>query len=302
MNYTEFFIKSNNGNINVIKGNEIKNPKCVLLFLHGFGGHFQPTNDTLINIDKRIQFFKDYQIFAFEFHGHGKSDGDRFYIHDINDYVYDLINTLNYIHDYINKKNIPKKIILCGNSVSSTIILKYLLEFNPSDYIKGCILLAPLLKLNDNIQVPALLKSFVLLTTGCFPKSEFTIPEKTKHGEDRRPKTSRNPIYNENIKYSYKYDKLYYNTAKEVHNLQTWMNTNIDKVKNIKLPILIFQGLKDPMVDCDLVKQLSNNIQKSTLVLLKDSDHLLLLPYNDNDRTPVLICFEIQNWIDKILY
>jgi alpha-beta hydrolase superfamily lysophospholipase len=302
MNYTEFFIKSINGKINVIKGTERLNPKCVLLFLHGFGGHFQPTDESLGNISERIKFFKDYQVFGFEFQGHGKSDGDKFYINDINDLVYDLINTLDYVHNYINKKNIPKKIIICGNSVGCTIILKYLVEHNMSNYIKGCILLAPLLKLNNLLVVPSLLKNYVLFVTNCFPKSEFTIPEYVKHVEDRRNTSSPNYTYNNNIKYTYKYDKLYFNTAKEMNNIESWINTNINSLKNIKLPFLIFQGLKDEMVDCDIVKKVASSIEQCKLVLLRDSDHGLLLPYNNEDKTPILICFEIQNWINKILY
>jgi hypothetical protein len=53
-NYIEYFINSTNGKINIIEGVNITNPKAILLFVHGYGGHFQPTNDSLDNINNKI--------------------------------------------------------------------------------------------------------------------------------------------------------------------------------------------------------------------------------------------------------
>lgn len=287
--YIEFFIDSINGNINIIESIN-NNSKDILLFLHGFGGHFQPIDDSFDNINNRIDFFNNFQIFALEYYGHGKSDGDKFYITSIDDYIIDIINTINYIENYIIINKSKSKIYIYANSFSCAIVLKYLTDHKVSKYIKGIIFTAPMFKLKINIST--YLSYFFYFVSKCFPKYQITIG------------TSNNYIHNckytNNYRYCYDYNKMYINTISELNNIQLWISRNMNLFKNINLPFLVFQGLNDSIVDINMTTLVCNNLNYNELILFDNGDHALLFPNEKDDNIGEIIFNKVNYWINNI--
>jgi alpha-beta hydrolase superfamily lysophospholipase len=293
--YTEFFIDSVNGNINIIESINNNNSKDILLFLHGFGGHFQPIDDSLDNINNRIEFFKDFQIFAVEFYGHGKSDGDKFYITSIDDYIQDIINTINYIENYIIINKLKSKIYIYANSFSCAIVLKYLIEYKVSDYIKGIIFTAPMFKLQKfiNKTTEIIFMSYLLcIISTCFSKYQMNINNSNNYIDKCK--------YTNNLIYCYDYKKMYINTIYELLNIQLWISNNMKLFKNIKLPILVFQGLDDNIVDINTTILVCNQFKNKDVISFEQGTHTLLLPNTSDDNISKILFNKVNSWINNI--
>ena len=56
----EYFIKSKNGKINIIEGNNIIDVKAVILHVHGIGSHFQFVFPNLDEFSERDNYLSKF--------------------------------------------------------------------------------------------------------------------------------------------------------------------------------------------------------------------------------------------------
>lgn len=94
-------------------------PRALLVVCHGFnahGGHFAWAAEQFLSVG--------LTVVAFDFRGRGRSEGERFYVEDIDEYVGDLTSTIALV-----KSRYPRlPIFLLGHSAGGVVAATYLVE------------------------------------------------------------------------------------------------------------------------------------------------------------------------------
>ena len=95
-----YLINKINKKINILEGKEINDINGIIIHIHGLGSHFQNLYNSLDEFENRDNLFSrfNYKSFALEFHGHGKSEGDRCKINSFDDLLDDLETLINYLN------------------------------------------------------------------------------------------------------------------------------------------------------------------------------------------------------------
>jgi len=290
----EYFIKSKNGNINIIEGNNIINVKAVILHIHGIGSHFQFVFPNLDDFSERDNYFSkfNYKSIGFEFHGHGKSDGLHCYVKDFND----LLNDLNTVLYYVSNIYVNKPIYLFAESMGAAVCLKYLIDYK-TECIKGLILISPMCGIDDHLKPNQLMIKILLQASNIFPKWKLATTTKKMSNEN---------VINEEYKearnlcpFSYKGSQRL-STVRELYLNCLWLPNNI---QNIDIPILIFHGLNDKITTPSGTKTVFEKIKSfdKELILLSQSEHCLLVPNNNDDLTPNFIIAKTVVWLNNHL-
>ena len=292
-------IQSKCGKINLIEGIAVDDIKAIILNIHGIGSHFQFVYDSLDEFVNRDAYFSNmnYKSFAFEFHGHGKSDGLRCCINDFNDLVSDLICVIKYINTLYK----DLKIFLLAESMGGAVVFKYIIDnINNIDEIfapSGIILLSPLCGIDDNFKPPELILNILLSFSYYLPNLKLVINDS-------------NTSLDSSVNTKYLINKMKCNntykppymlcTMREIYNVSLWISENISK---IKIPILIFYGLRDKIIPFDCIKKTFEKIKSSDkeLVILPETQHCILVPNTNDDLTPHFVYIKILNWMNNKL-
>jgi alpha-beta hydrolase superfamily lysophospholipase len=293
---TNKLIESKCGKINIIEGKHTENIKGIIIHIHGIGSHFQYVYDSLDELSERDSFFSDmnYKSFAFEFYGHGKSDGERCHINDFNDLVCDLVSVIKYI------KTIYKdiKFFLLAESMGCAVVLKHIIDSIHNKSIEspsGIILLCPLCGLDDRLKPPKILIKLLTIISYITPKIKLTInnsntsSDSSSNSEYLKIKNMCNQTYKPPYMLC---------TIREIYNISSWIPNN---VADIEIPILIFYGLNDKLIPFDSVKTTFEKIKFSDkeLIILPESEHLILVPNTSDDLTPYFVYIKILNWLNS---
>jgi len=278
----EYFIKSKNGNINIIEGNNIINVKAVILHIHGIGSHFQFVFSNLDDFSERDNYFSkfNYKSIGFEFHGHGKSDGLHCYVKDFND----LLNDLNTVLYYVSNIYVNKPIYLFAESMGAAVCLKYLID-QKNEFIKGLILISPMCGIDDHLKPSQIVTNILLIASKIIPTWKLATTTKKMSNE--------NVINKEYIEarhlcpFSYKGSQRL-STVRELYLNCLWLPNN---AQYIDIPILIFHGLNDRITTPLGTKTVFEKIKSydKELIILPQSEHCLLVPNNNDDLTPNFI-------------
>jgi acylglycerol lipase len=293
----EFYLQSKNGNINIIEGNEIEfnKMKAIILNVHGLGSHFQFIFDTIDEFNNRDNFFSkfNYKSYAFEFYGHGKSEGERCVINNFDNLLNDLDCVINYIND---KYNMKKKIYLCCESMGGSVALKYV-NSKKDNNIGGLILLSPMCGIDDTMK-PSFISAKLLLLLGyIYPNLKLSFLTKNLNEEYMEIKDYVEA--KKKCKYRYK-DAHSLCTLSELYNISMWIPNNIN---NIDIPVILFHGTGDTITSPSDSKKLMDRIynKKNELILLDTNEHTLLVPKNYDDMIPNMVCGKILEWLENIL-
>jgi acylglycerol lipase len=289
----EYFIKSKNGKINIIEGINIIDIKAIILHVHGIGSHFQfvfPNLDDFSTRDNYLSKF-NYKTIGFEFHGHGKSDGLNCYVNDFND----LIDDLNTVLYYISNIYINKPIYLFAESMGAAVCLKYIINQNVTENVKGLILISPMCGIDNNLKPSPLMTNILMFTSKIIPTWKLATTTKKISIENVINKeyiNARNSCF-----YSYKGSHRL-STVRELYLNSLWISDNAHLINK---PILIFHGLHDKITTPSGTKIVYDKLQSDDkeLVLLQQSEHCLLVQDNADDLTPNFIIVKIILWLDK---
>jgi len=288
----QYLINSKNGKINIIEGKNITEPKAIILNIHGLGAHFQPIYNNLDEFVAKDSWFSNfnYMSVAFEFNGHGKSEGMRCMINNFDD----LLEDLDTVIKHFNEKFTDKKIFMCAESMGGAVVIKYIIQKAYLN-INGVILLSPLCGIDEQLKPNKLVLNLLYYTSYLFPRLKLPLTTRKIYS-----KTSINQDYikNRNLcSYSYK-DSHRLGTVRELLNVSLWISNNIS---NFNVPILLLHGLNDKITTPSGSIIVFNSIinKKKELVVLPNSEHNLLVNNNPDDLTPNFIYVKILNWIES---
>lgn len=292
----EYYINSKQGKINIINGKYISenNIKGIILHVHGLGSHFQFIYNSLDEFSCRDNFFSgfNYKSFAFEFIGHGKSDGIKCYINMFNNLVENLYNVILHIKEIYPNHHF----YICAESMGCGVVLKYIIENLECKLIKGIILLSPLCDINNDL-IPS---KFIIQSLINISRYLPSIQIRLSNNEISETTTNIDYINaKKNCKYNFN-DTHYLCTVRELFLFSLWINNN-NLIKQIKTPLIIFHGLQDkittPQGSIKLFSLLKTN--KKSIVLLPKSNHCLLIPFSSDDLTPYYIYCKILDWLQQ---
>ena len=118
-NSSDFYKNSKGINLH-IKRDLIKNPKAIILIVHGLCEHLQ-------RYDYVVSKFNEwgYSVYRFDNQGHGRSQGKRAYIEDYNDFTKDVDEMV----ELIKKENENEKIFILGHSMGGMIGSLYGIDY-----------------------------------------------------------------------------------------------------------------------------------------------------------------------------
>lgn len=283
----EFYIVDRGEKINIIH-DELKNPDCILVHLHGLNSHFQFIYDCQNEFKYRIKYLQKANIssYALEFLGHGKSGGMKGYIDNFEKVTTNVLSLLTYIE--FKHPNIP--IFLFGESMGAAISIKIGIL---SKKIKGVILLAPMCGL-DYDKIPSKFTFNIAMgLSKYFPKWKIIGTSKDTN------LCCKNKDYNDSRVFcEYEYTgKIRLGTARECYKLMKWVNDNCHYFDK---PILAIHSYKDLVTSIEQTEKFINNCNSKDKLLIKldQGEHRLLIPDNKYDVIPDCILSKITNWIN----
>ena len=290
----QFFIKNNlNININILEGINIENLNGIILNVHGIGSHFQPVYPSIDEFDAKDEFFSkfNFKSFGLEFHGHGKSDGERCAINNFDDLIDDLDITVKYI-----RQKYKEPIFLLCESMGCAVAFKYCIV--KENDIAGVIYLAPLFGIDENLKPNCILENILVSMSCIIPKLQLLYTTSKMY-----ELTSPNKdfiIARANNNYSYKTSHRLC-TGREILKISDWIKNNFHLFNK---PILIFHGKKDVITDPEITKNLFENLnsEHKKLYLIDDGYHVLLVNNYKHCLLPKYIINKILKWIQKYVF
>lgn len=287
----EYFIKSKHGKINIIEGVDVSNSRAIILHVHGVGSHFQFVYPNLDELVSRDNFFSQFgfKSIAFEFFGHGKSEGLNCSIRNFGDLVTDLVNVIS----HINLKYPAKPIFICAESMGGAVTLKYIIEKSNPDIIKGIILLSPMCGIDEHLKPHPIIIQILLAVCVMAPNLQLALTTKKLGSET----TVNNDFIEAKNACPYGFrGPLRLCTVRELLKTSLWIPDNVHK---ITVPLILFHGLRDKITTPDGSKQVFNKISSTDkeLVILPESEHCVLVPNSQDDLTPNYVYVKILSWL-----
>ena len=285
---TNFILKNENIELNIITHAQLVNPKAVLIHIHGIGSHFQLTYDSMDYFKNRINILNPSIIsYAMELRGHGLSSGTRFSVNSFDDYISDLHILVKYIK--FNHPDLP--IFILGHSMGGSIGIIYTIKYK--DLIKGIILLAPMCSIDEELQLSWIkLKSMILLSY-IVPSYTLVSLSSEKHYKNYYEEYSK-------AKQTCKLqnnDGLRLDISRECYNAINWINENSNLFITNVLAIHSSTDNITPSKDTENFIASSSSIDK-TIIIPVIGEHNLLAPMFENDPKPKELLLTINQWIE----
>ena len=279
-----------NLSLNMLEGVSIEKPRAVALNLHGMGSCFQLDykEDSLIY---RNNLFKNNNIksYAFEFIGHGKSDGIRCSIDNFDDFVDDLDTVVKFIKK--KEDNIP--IFIISESMGGAVAIKYCIKNQLKSKINGYILVGPMCGLDDSLKPHPILISLLLFFSKYFPNypaigTKVDVNGSCKNKEFTKLKENSEYFFNEQTRL---------NTGRELYNTSLWIEENGDL---FNAPVYVLHGLDDKITNPEFSIKFYNSVvcKNKDIYLPTNTNHSLFIRVDDNDKGPIKTWENIINWIN----
>jgi acylglycerol lipase len=251
-----------------------KKPKAVLLVAHGLAEH----SGRYKNI---VDYFvpKSYAVYALDHRGHGKSEGQRSYVDNFNDYLIDLKT----FFEIVRKDNRNAKIFLFGHSLGATIAVAYAIEHQKE--LAGLVVSGASLVATTSVS-PALL-AVAGVVSAIAPKMGVTLLDASTISRDQA------------VVDAYVNDPLVFRgkiPARTGAELARMWKQLPEKMPGIKLPILIMHGLADQLSDPRGSRLLFEQVgsKDKTLKIYDDCYHEIC---NEPEHEQVLA--DMEKWLNK---
>jgi len=212
----------------------VKQPKAIVFVIHGYGEH-------LGRFEHVRQWLNDegYSVYGIDQQGHGQSEGDRGYVENFIDYVYD---NLDYFHFVQNKilQNQPLPCFLLGHSMGGLIAIhtaqksidKGLWPWN------GVLLSGASLFVDPKVKTPFMV-FFATVLNNIFPK--LTMGEINSKALSKIPAVAQN----------YNTDPLVHKqgmAARWAFEMLRAVDDVTKNVRSVQFPFLIMHGSADRIV------------------------------------------------------
>ena len=238
---------------------------------------------------------RGYDTYAIDLFGHGKSDGPRG--------DPDFNKTIEAIKEVIDKIRDQSSFFLLGHSLGCTYALWYAIKYREN--IDGIILMSPYVRIKGvkhggGEAIPALPRFLKLLFLRLLVPSRRISAAKVVQNSIVRKSETQQMINDPEINYYYSY--------KYIVDVIGIRNTNIRKLADINIPVLLLHGKNDknvfPQVSEEFFKRLRS---KNKSISLFDCDHWFYhtifynqkdKKYNECDRQQVVS--KISEWLNKV--
>ena len=249
-------------------------PRAVVVCVHSWGDH----SGRFVDFARHLTQV-GYAVYAFDFEGHGESEGVRAHIHDFGDMVADLTMFIDVVHNEL--RSIP--LFLCGYSVGGLVTATYLATHHNVD---GAIFSA--CALAEGRDVPPLKRLIAWLVGGLLPRlpiARLTFGHQMSRDAQEVRAWEEDPLI--------WHGKMTAGTGKQL----MLATQAIGKMLNcIDLPLLVLHGSADPLVNPasgTALEKYSPSIDK-TLISYPDALHDL---FHETQREQVFE--DIRNWLEK---
>ncbi|KAI5065164.1 hypothetical protein GOP47_0019859 [Adiantum capillus-veneris] len=262
----------------------LKKPvRAVMFMVHGYG------NDTSWTFQNTAMLFTDMGCasFALDLEGHGRSDGLKGYIPDINAVTHDCYSHFMSIKLTEGFAHLP--CFLYGESMGGAICL--LLHFMDRDAWDGAILVAPMCKISDKMRPPWPVAKFLQVLAKWAPTWPI-VPTK-----DFVDKSIKDPIKRE----LGRNNPQRYAGKPRLGTTATLLKTTAfleEHLQDVDMPFLVIHGDADVVTDPSVSRALFENSRSSdkTIRIYEGMMHSLLQgEYDDNVS---IILADICSWLD----
>jgi acylglycerol lipase len=251
-----------------------KKPIAVILVAHGLAEH----SGRYKNL---VEYFvpKGYAVYAMDNRGHGKSEGQRSYVDNFNDYLIDLKTFFN----KVQKENKGTKVFLFGHSLGATIAAAYTVEHQ--DELSGLIVSGATLVPPPSVSSVLLAMAGIL--SALAPKMGVTVLDASTISRDQ------------SVVDAYVNDPLVFRgkiPARTGAELARMWKQLPDRIPKINIPILIMHGGSDRLSDPRGSKLLYERVgsKDKTLKIYDICYHEI---FNEPEHKKV--CGDMEKWLAK---
>ncbi|KAJ3670248.1 hypothetical protein LUZ60_010572 [Juncus effusus] len=261
-------------------------PRALIFMIHGYGNDIswtmQSTAVYLASIGK-------YYCFASDLPGHGRSDGLRAFVPDLNSVISDLRALFKTVRGREEFKGL--KAFLFGESMGGAIGLMMHLEGGKEEW-DGAVLVAPMCQISEKIRPPWPVPQ-ILTVVARFAPTLAVVPtadlvEKSVKVPEKRIIAMSNPMrYNE---------KPRLGTVVELLRVTQELSSRLDQVS---IPFIVLHGssdeVTDPTVSQTLYQKASS--EDKTIKIYDGMLHSLL--FGEPDENVAIVRKDVLSWLDE---
>ena len=251
-------------------------PRAVVALVHGYGDHSGRYLKTL-----RHFAGLGYAMHAFDYRGHGQSDGRRGHIDAFSDYLGDLQAFL----DKVRNESRGQKLFILAHSVGSLITLRYALDHAELPEFGGAVFSGPYLKLAlSPPKAKVIAAQIVGSVIPWLPVASGLTAEMLTHDVEVQKATDRDPLYNRTA------TPRFFNESNRVQ-LEV-----LARAPELKWPSLFLHGREDPIALVDAVKDFYERAGSADkqLIVYEGFRHEVL-----NETEHERVWRDIAEWIEK---
>lgn len=260
-------------------------PRGVICMVHGYGNDiswtFQATPIFLAQ--------NGFSCFALDLQGHGRSQGLKAYVPNVDVVVHDSLSFFTFIlsQDPIFDK-VPR--FLYGESMGGAICL--LMHFEKPQFFKGAILTAPMCKISEKVR-PSWPIPQILTAVARFAPTLPIVP--TADLLDKSVKVSEKKIIAAMNPMRYK-GKPRLGTVVELIRVTEYVSS---RLRDVEIPFLVVHGSADVVTDPDVSRELYE-LAKSDDKSIRIYDGMMhSLLFGETDDNVAAVRCDILRWLEE---
>ena len=249
-------------------------PRATVILVHGLkdhGGRYAHVGEWLAR--------RGFAVYAPDLRGHGRSEGERFYVDSFDEYVEDLESFVRRVRD----REPEQALFLLGHSMGGAVASLFVLDRRPD--LRGLILSAPALEPTENVSPVLVWLSGVI--SRFFPRAPVTKVDvkALSHLPEVIEAARKDPLSNERPA-----------PARTGYEILRAMRRIREKSREIALPLLVLHGTEDNLTNPRGSKRLFElaDSEDKELKLYKGLYHEIL-----NEPEWERILEEVVVWMDK---